>query len=362
MIDAELISALTPIEFIIYAQIKLRAGGDGQCWESLQHMAEETSTSTGSLKRSIKGLLAKNLIKKEKRAGNTDLYSMTPPEEWILPRKIKQVDPCSVDHGDLGGGSLRSTEHGSQRSTNKIPFKLDPLIKDQDARASKFEPSPTQTLAAGDPFKSTNPEGESTPQATEPLNLPPSQLDRICISGEEKEAAACRTTIDNTGTATKPAWGERYDSRKANRAKAKANSFYNVGLKNNRWSDREDFKRFEIYAADWVKNHPELVLGGKNELDNPKGYLVNLLTNTARCVDEGSKDLVCWKNWQLEKQAFSPQFVAHEPVIVSTSAEESKARIQAAMEKFNAQRAANRAAQEAEDREYQENRWFPHAS
>ena len=276
MIDAELISALTPIEFIIYAQIKLRAGGDGQCWESLQHMAEETSTSTGSLKRSIKGLLAKNLIKKEKRAGNTDLYSMTPPEEWILPRKIKQVDPCSVDHMDLGGGSLRSTEHGSQGSTNKIPLKLDP-IKNQDAHARNFEPSPPLTLAAGDSFTSTDSEGEPTPQATEPLTPLPSQLDRIGISGGEKELRACRTTIDNTSTVTnKPVWGERYDARKANREKAKANSNYDLGVDNKRWSSLEDFRNFENYAAEWVKTHPEIVLGGKKVLSNPMGYLIAL--------------------------------------------------------------------------------------
>jgi DNA-binding MarR family transcriptional regulator len=127
MIDAELIKALTPLEFITYAQIKRKAWKNDECWQSIAHMAEETSMSTGSLKRSLKSLLRQNLIAREKQPGKTDVYTLTPPSQWRLSR---------VDHRDLGGGSQGSTEHRSQRSTNNIPLELDP-IKKKEGRAIK---------------------------------------------------------------------------------------------------------------------------------------------------------------------------------------------------------------------------------
>jgi hypothetical protein len=348
---------LSSSETLLLIAFTLYTDAEGKCFPGVNTLAKMTKLSRRTVQRLLDGLVVKKIVTVDSRyaengSQSSNLYKI---DYFNIPSS----PPCHHDTPPV------SPRHPPRVTTTPELIQLtNPVeIKDQDARASKFEPSPTQTLAAGDPFESTNSEEENTPQATEPLNLPPSQSVRIRISGEEKEPPACRTTIDNTSTPTaKAPWGDRPNSRDANRAKAKANSFYQVGLKNNRWSDRADFKKFENYAADWVKNHPELVLGGKKEPDNPQAYLIGLLNRTAQCIDEGSKDLVCWKNWQLEKQAYSPEFVAPEPVIFSTSAEESKARIQAAMEKFNAQRAANRAAQEAEDREYQENRWFSHAS
>lgn len=119
MIDARLIKALTPLEFITYAQVKHRAWSSDECYESIAHMAKETSMSTGSLKRSLKSLLKQNLIAKEKRFGQTDIYTLTPPDQWKLSR-VDHKD-LGVDHRDPGGGS--------QRSTNKIPLKIDPIKK-----------------------------------------------------------------------------------------------------------------------------------------------------------------------------------------------------------------------------------------
>lgn len=226
-------------------------------------------------------------------------------------------------------------------------------IKDQDARAIEFEPSPTLALAAGDPLTREEPEEETTQEGLDELSHQPVHS-VFEFSENGKGSAACRTTFDNTTTITgKP----RYDSREANRARAKSHSNYDLGLKNKRWNDQQDFKKFEDYAADWVKNHPELVLGGKKEPDNPKGYLIGLLTRTAQCVDDGSKDLICWKNWQLEKQAFSPEFVAPELAVVTTTIEESRARFKKLLDASSLEIAKNRAAQEAEQKASQEKRW-----
>jgi Helix-turn-helix domain len=225
--------------------------------------------------------------------------------------------------------------------------------QDQDAIAQISEPTQSLTLAAGDPLTKKEPEKEATQEGLD--ELPPPPVHSVSeLSENGKGSAACRTTIDNTTTITgKP----RYDSREANRARAKAHAVYDLGLKNKRWSDRADFKKFETYAAEWVKTHPEIVLGGKSELSNPTGYLIALTDKIAQCVNEDDRCLAIWKNWQLEKQAFSPEFVAPELAVVTTTIEESRARFKKILDASKLEAAKNQAAREAEQRANQEKRW-----
>jgi len=146
-IDIRLITALTNAEFKIYAQIKRRAGHDGECWQSLEHMAKETGNSTGTLKRALKALFAKGLIEKTKRPGGTDLYELTPPSQW----KLDHNDLPNIDHFDLG---LDHFDRGVDQ--NDLPnidqndplirshLELDPIKKRREEREAPRSPLPHQ--------------------------------------------------------------------------------------------------------------------------------------------------------------------------------------------------------------------------
>lgn len=146
-LDIRLITALTNAEFKIYAQIKRRAGQDGECWQSLDHMAKETGNSTGTLKRALKALFAKGLIEKTKRPGGTDLYELTPPSQW----KLDQNDLPNIDHFDLG---LDHFDRGVDQ--NDLPnidqndplirshLELDPIKKRREDREAPRSPLPHQ--------------------------------------------------------------------------------------------------------------------------------------------------------------------------------------------------------------------------
>ena len=132
MIDAELISVLSNAEFKIYAQIKRRAGQDGECWESLDHMAKETGNSVNTLKRALKSLKSKGLILKTKRVGETDLYELTTPDQWHL---IGQNELPNIGQNELGDRPKRARGVGQNELPNigqnclliRSPIELDPI-------------------------------------------------------------------------------------------------------------------------------------------------------------------------------------------------------------------------------------------
>jgi hypothetical protein len=128
-IDVELIHLLSNSEFKMYAQIMKRAGSvDGRCWESIEHMSIETKMSVRNIKRTAKSLLGKNLVKKTKRPGTTDLYTLTPPSEWVFstdePSKeiayfelpgIEDDESEGCQNGTTGGAKM--ARQGCQNGT-----------------------------------------------------------------------------------------------------------------------------------------------------------------------------------------------------------------------------------------------------
>jgi hypothetical protein len=136
IINTALITALTPNEFIVYAQIKKRAGNDGECWESLEHMAQEVGMGKTTLRLALKGIARKNLVRKERQPGKTDLYSLTAPSEWRLEKLVdpdgsRLPTPLGIR---VGVARNPTTEPARIPSTNKIPLELDP-INTQEAHA-----------------------------------------------------------------------------------------------------------------------------------------------------------------------------------------------------------------------------------
>ncbi len=130
LIDAELSSLLISSDLHVYIHIKRRAGGNGECWESIDHMAAEVSMSRNTLKKSIRSLLARNLISKEVRKGFTDVYTLNPPELWKFDPPQKKISEVSGSQNLVGGDGQNLTEGGSNfgrgggqiLTPNKIPL------------------------------------------------------------------------------------------------------------------------------------------------------------------------------------------------------------------------------------------------
>jgi hypothetical protein len=147
-IDAELVNLLTPHEFKLYAQIMKRAGSvDGKCWESIDHMAIETKMSAGTIKRTSRSLLSKNLIKKTKRPGTTALYTLTPPSEWVFStdesKKVDLRELPNIDHTDPG---VDHTDPGVDHTDPGVDH-TDPQIRSPELYKEELDP------------RNTNPEG-----------------------------------------------------------------------------------------------------------------------------------------------------------------------------------------------------------
>jgi predicted transcriptional regulator len=130
-VDIRLITALTNAEFKIYAQIKRRAGEDGECWSSLENMAKETGNSVSTLQRSLKTLKRLGLIAKIRRPGETDVYELTPPEKWNLPSHFDRTNPGQNDLSvrskrPEGFGHFDRTNPGQNDLLNRSLIDLDP--------------------------------------------------------------------------------------------------------------------------------------------------------------------------------------------------------------------------------------------
>lgn len=124
----------------LYLHIVRRAGRNGQCWESLEHMAHCCRTSVGTIKRLLRKLIGYNLIKRLPRAGMTTIYRLTDAEEWtchkIQPfkRDSSKLTRAQTDLGQEPPGSDPTHLPGSDPtyppgsdSTYKIdPSELDP--------------------------------------------------------------------------------------------------------------------------------------------------------------------------------------------------------------------------------------------
>jgi DNA-binding transcriptional ArsR family regulator len=176
-IDVRLITALTNAEFKIYAQIKRRAGEDGECWSSLENMAKETKNSVSTLQRSLKTLKKMGLIAKIRRPGETDVYELTPPEKWHLS---SQNDRPNIGQNDLGVRSKRPEGFGQNDRPNigqndllnRSLIELDPIELDPQKNKRDLV-LPTHFLDARE-------EPESVREEIRPINALNSEGNKQC--------------------------------------------------------------------------------------------------------------------------------------------------------------------------------------
>jgi hypothetical protein len=213
LIDAELSSLLTSNDLHVYIHVKRRAGGNGECWESIDHMAAEVSMSRNTLKKSIRSLLAKNLISKEVRKGCTDVYTLTPPETWKFDHPQKKISEVS-DGQILTGGESNFGRGGGQILTpNKISLtrskEKDPIKTRSNTHASNADTQARDESADADVrvldcdlvdfFSKPEPE-QSTPLVQPPLSNSPFAVSEL--AGGEEISGACRTTESTAITGT----------------------------------------------------------------------------------------------------------------------------------------------------------------
>lgn len=80
---------LNPYQFRIYCRLARRAGAGGQCWESINNMAENCQMNRKTVMKAITGLIERNMVHQLKRPGETDLYRLTHRKHWVKPGHSK---------------------------------------------------------------------------------------------------------------------------------------------------------------------------------------------------------------------------------------------------------------------------------
>ncbi|ACK67131.1 conserved hypothetical protein [Rippkaea orientalis PCC 8801] len=79
---------LDPYEFRLYAHIARR----GKCYSSLKTLAKICNMSVRRAQYGLKALESFGLIQKEIRRGKTDIYQLTPRNQWKTPEKIEELE------------------------------------------------------------------------------------------------------------------------------------------------------------------------------------------------------------------------------------------------------------------------------
>lgn len=113
--DIELDDAgLNPYEFRAYQRIARRCAGlqEGECFESLQAIADACKMSRPTLIRAIKVLLQRKMIRRISRHGGTSFYALTDKQNWLSfeqweqaykPEPGKPQNQGVVNHRTRGG-------------------------------------------------------------------------------------------------------------------------------------------------------------------------------------------------------------------------------------------------------------------
>lgn len=86
---------LTPAEFRVYGHVSRKVMEDGKCVESLTDMATTCLLSENVILQALNKLTdAHKLLKRIKRVGETDEYTLTPLDEWAppVPSKDRLLD------------------------------------------------------------------------------------------------------------------------------------------------------------------------------------------------------------------------------------------------------------------------------
>lgn len=75
-------AGLSASGFRVLAHICRRAGDGGQLWASASRMARECRLDRKTVFRSLGELMARNMIRRQSRPGDTSIYTLIPQEKW----------------------------------------------------------------------------------------------------------------------------------------------------------------------------------------------------------------------------------------------------------------------------------------
>lgn len=78
---------LDPYQFRVYCRLARRAGAGGQCWESINNIADKCRINRKTVMNAIASLLKMEMIKQIKQPGKCDGYELTEPNTWINPQE-----------------------------------------------------------------------------------------------------------------------------------------------------------------------------------------------------------------------------------------------------------------------------------
>jgi hypothetical protein len=156
---------LSPAQLAVYCHINRRAGKDGECNESIPNMASFLDMHPQTVRPALQVLCEHKLISKKDRAGETTVYRLLPPSEWIPLRKFL---PIRKNHRGEKSRAVHSEKSGVVPSEN---FTGHPYEK---------------TVDKGNPLKVTH---EGNPMKGRPQMFPREILEKIKRRKEELEAA-----------------------------------------------------------------------------------------------------------------------------------------------------------------------------
>ena len=318
-IDVRVWDALDLYETRVYGHIKRRAGENSHCWESLPRMAKHIGISRAKLITTIKTLIEKGLLRKEKgEIGGTDRYHLTPSKYWVLG---KTTPVHQVDYPP----STRNTTPRPPGRHKGDPLEVDPV---------KESPDP-ESLISITP-ESAHSDFEQTQNIpTYPLIVNPDPVDG------EKGSAACSIIADKTKTI----FGKTRSSV-AQKQRAEGANWLSAGVANKRWKDRQDFDKFVSYVGIYAENRrqdPELNLDGTMYGEK---YRAAILSHTATSQDENDPMLTCWKIWNLEPAP--PNYIEQKPEEVAVVDIAAEASFQVNFANLKAANADRKAAEAAE--------------
>lgn len=122
-----------------------------------------------------------------------------------------------------------------------------------------------------------------------------------------------------------------------------------AGVKNARWKDSQEFRRFEAYLTEHVRLCNLGLKKGFDRIGNPAGYIREVLKKTAACDQEDAVDLAMWKNWTQELPGQATITVSQPKVLIDTPAD-LMAEIRAFKAKLAVEKAARLKAEEERQR------------
>ena len=127
----------------------------------------------------------------------------------------------------------------------------------------------TRPLTAREPVSQEDPEPESIQTSPASIQALPTLLAPAPESLVVENAPATPRSIN--GNKLRTNIFDKPNLLDSQRERADKGSILKIGIKNKRWKDLADYRKFENYVPEWVRLHPELVLGGQTALETQRG-------------------------------------------------------------------------------------------